>query len=66
MLANNLTLDEEEAVQDELKQLEAEAVRRFSAVCMSRANLPTAWSNGESVGITTGPNDGTRFRITNR
>lgn len=27
MLANNLTLDDEEAVQEDLRQLEAEAVR---------------------------------------
>lgn len=29
MLANQLTVEDEEAVQDELRQLEAEAVRHF-------------------------------------
>lgn len=65
MLANNLTLDEEEAVQDELKQLEAEAVRHFLLSESSVLNsYIIAWSNGGTAAITTSPNDGTRSRIT--
>jgi len=41
MLANNLTLDDEEAVQEDLRQLEAEVVRHvfvrsfLSLICLS-------------------------------
>jgi len=46
MLANNLTLDDEEAVQEDLRQLEAEAVRLvivrlifWSLTCLSSLAL---------------------------
>jgi hypothetical protein len=39
MLSNNLTMDEEEAVQAEFLQLQAEVVSAFSVVVYSMPNL---------------------------
>lgn len=61
MLANNLTLDEEDAVQEELKQLQAEIVRgsRRRGIHTRLLSKHPGSRNGEGGGTTVRPSNGT-------
>jgi hypothetical protein len=61
MLANNLTLDEEDAVQEELKQLQAEIVRgpRRRGIHARLLSKHTGSRNREGRGTTVRPSNGT-------